>query len=83
MVKSANKIKNHIFTNIVVEIVIPTFCSIVLKLLVGAMVTVKKKIDEALLECVKVPMPAHQVLPLTAYIFEASYSTSVTQVNKI
>ena len=27
-------------------------------------------------ECVKVPIPAHQVLPLTAYIFEASYSTS-------
>ena len=27
------------------------------------------------LECVKVPMPAHQVLPLMAYIFEASYST--------
>ena len=24
-------------------------------------------------------MPAHQVLPLTAYIFEASYSTSATQ----
>ena len=36
-----------------------------------------------LLECVKVPMPAHQVLPLTAYIFEASYSTSATQANKI
>ena len=34
-------------------------------------------------ECVKVPMPAHQVLPLTAYIFEASYSTSATQANKI
>ena len=29
------------------------------------------------------PMPAHQVLPLTAYIFEASYSTSATQDNKI
>ena len=28
-------------------------------------------------------MPAHQVLPLTAYIFEASYSTSATQANKI
>ena len=34
-------------------------------------------------EFVKVPMPAHQVLPLTAYIFEASYSTSATQANKI
>ena len=34
-------------------------------------------------ECVKVPMPAHQVLPLTACIFEASYSTSATQANKI
>ena len=32
---------------------------------------------------VKVPMPAHQVLPLTAYIFEASYSKSATQANKI
>ena len=28
-------------------------------------------------------MPAHQVLPLTAYIFEASYSTSATQASKI
>ena len=28
-------------------------------------------------------MPAHQVLPLTGYIFEASYSTSATRVNKI
>ena len=34
-------------------------------------------------ECVKVPMPAHQVLPLTVYIFEASYSTSATQAYKI
>ena len=34
-------------------------------------------------ECVKVPMPAHQVLSLTVYIFEASYNTSATQVNKI
>ena len=34
-------------------------------------------------ECVKVPMPAHHVLPLTVYIFEASYSTSATQANKI
>ena len=34
-------------------------------------------------ECVKVPMPAHQVLPLTAYIFEASYSMSATQASKI
>ena len=36
-----------------------------------------------LFECVKVPIPAHQVLPLKAYIFEASYSTSATQANKI
>ena len=35
------------------------------------------------LECVKVPMSAHQVLPLTAYIFEATYSTAATQANKI
>ena len=28
-------------------------------------------------------MPAHKVLPLTAYIFEASHSTSATQANKI
>ena len=35
------------------------------------------------IECVKVPMPAHQVLPLAEYIFEASYSTSATQANKI
>ena len=35
------------------------------------------------LECVKVPMPAHQSLPLTAYIFEASYSTSTMQAKKI
>ena len=34
-------------------------------------------------ECVKVPMPAHPVLPLMANIFEASYSTSATQANKI
>ena len=34
-------------------------------------------------ECVKVPMPAHQVLPLTGNIFEASYGTSATQANKI
>ena len=34
-------------------------------------------------ECVKVSMPAYQVLPLMAYIFEASYSTSATQANKI
>ena len=34
-------------------------------------------------ECVKVPMPAPQVLPLTVYIFEASYSTSATQAKKI
>ena len=35
------------------------------------------------LEFVNVPMPAYQILPLTAYIFEASYSTSATQANKI
>ena len=34
-------------------------------------------------ECVKVPMPAHQVLPLMGYIFEASYSTSATGVNRM
>ena len=34
-------------------------------------------------ECVKVPLPAHQVLSLMTYIFEASYSTSATQANKI
>ena len=28
-------------------------------------------------------MPAHKILPLTGYIFEASYSTSATQANKI
>ena len=28
-------------------------------------------------------MPAHEILPLTGYIFEASYSTSATQANKI
>ena len=28
-------------------------------------------------------MPAHQVLPLTAYIFEVNNSTSATQANKI
>ena len=33
--------------------------------------------------CVKAPMPAHQVLPLTAYIFEASHNTAATQANKI
>ena len=38
---------------------------------------------ECVNECVKVPIPAHQVLPLTVYIFEASYSTSATHVNKI
>ena len=35
------------------------------------------------LECVKVTMPAHQVLLLTTYIFDASYGTSATQANKI
>ena len=30
-----------------------------------------------------VPMSAHQFLPLTAYIFEASYCRSATQANKI
>ena len=34
-------------------------------------------------ECVKMPMPAHQVLPLTGHIFEESVSTSVTGLNKI
>ena len=34
-------------------------------------------------ECVKVSVPAYQVLPLMAYISEASYSTSATQANKI
>ena len=34
-------------------------------------------------ECVKVQMPAHQVLPLMAYIFEASYSMSATQAKTI
>ena len=28
------------------------------------------------LECVNIPVPAHQVLPLTEYIYEASYRTS-------
>ena len=36
-----------------------------------------------LLECVKVLMPAHQVLPLTGNIFEASYITSSMQAKKI
>ena len=34
-------------------------------------------------ECVKVRMPANQFLPLTAYIFEASYRMSAMQANKI
>ena len=34
-------------------------------------------------ECVKVPKPAHQVLPLTTYIFDVIYSTPATRVNKI
>ena len=34
-------------------------------------------------ECVKVPMLAHQVLHLMAYIFKASYSMSAMQANKI
>ena len=34
-------------------------------------------------ECVKLPVLVHQVLSLTGYIFEASYSTSATQANKI
>ena len=34
-------------------------------------------------ECVKVPMPGHQVLSLAAYIFKASYCTPATQTNKI
>ena len=32
---------------------------------------------------IKVPMPAHQILPLTGYVFEASYSTLATHANKI
>ena len=32
------------------------------------------------LDRVKVPMLAHQLLPLTGYIFEASYSTSANQI---
>ena len=32
---------------------------------------------------VKKPIPDHEVLPLIRYIFETSYSTSATQVNKI
>ena len=31
----------------------------------------------------KCQMPAHQALPLTEYIFEASYSTSATRAYKI
>ena len=38
--------------------------------------------QEIYYECVKVPMPTHQVLPLVLHIFEASYSTSVTRINK-
>ena len=34
-------------------------------------------------EGVEVPMPAHQVLYLTAYILEAGYSMSTTQANEI
>ena len=34
-------------------------------------------------ECVKVSVPAYQVLPLMVHISEASYSTSATQANKI
>ena len=34
-------------------------------------------------ECIKMPIPADQVLPLTGYILENSYSTSATQANKI
>ena len=33
--------------------------------------------------CVNLPVPAHQVLPFTVYIFEASYSMSATRINKI
>ena len=36
-----------------------------------------------LFECVEVPMPAHQVLPLTGHNFEASFSTPVTWVIKL
>ena len=34
-------------------------------------------------ECVKVPMPAHRVLPLMGHIFESSYSMSAIPANKI
>ena len=34
-------------------------------------------------DCVKVPMAAHQVLPLTEYLFEVSNSTPATGVNRI
>ena len=36
-----------------------------------------------ILERVKVPVPAHQVLPLTGCILEVSYSTPATRINKI
>ena len=39
--------------------------------------------SHCLYECAKVPILARQVLPLTGYIFEASYSMSATQANKI
>ena len=35
-----------------------------------------------ILECVNVSMPAHRVLPLTRYIFEASFSTSAAWSRK-
>ena len=34
-------------------------------------------------ERIKVPIPVHQVLPLTEYIFEVSFSKSVTWIIKI
>ena len=34
-------------------------------------------------ECVEVPMPAHQVLYLTAYILEAGYSTQANEIQSM
>ena len=38
---------------------------------------------QTITECVKVSVAVHQVLPVTGYIFKASFSTSATRVNKI
>ena len=38
---------------------------------------------EEVIKGVKRLMRAHEILPLTGYIFETSYSTSATQANKI